>query len=151
MGDNDTVIGGSLPQRLMSCLKTLDLFLKQSEPIVTSFVPSDKSTSSSIAGEIRLDLVHAVCHILGISEPNALNPDASLGDLGLDSMMNVEVKQTLERGYDIVMETKEIRKLTVNNMRSIANTGHSLTLANKRVEQMVQDSDTNVDDLKPEY
>ncbi|XP_053376816.1 fatty acid synthase-like [Mercenaria mercenaria] len=151
MGDNDTVIGGALPQRLPSCLKTFDVFLNQSEPVVTSFVPSDKNTSSSIAGKIGLDLVHVVCHILGISEPNALNPDASLGDLGLDSMMNVEVKQTLERGYDIIMETKEIRKLTVNNMRSIANTGHILTVANKRVEQMVQDSDTNVDDLKPEY
>lgn len=52
---------------------------------------------------------------------NSLNPDASLGDLGLDSLMGVEVRQTLERDYDIVMAMREIRQLTVNKLRELAN------------------------------
>lgn len=65
MGDNDTVIGGTLPQRITSCLMTLDTFLNQSEPVVSSFVPADKETNNSSAGENKPDLVLAICHILG--------------------------------------------------------------------------------------
>ena len=58
-----------------------------------------------------------VYHILvlcmvGIKDANAVNSDLTLGDLGLDSLMGVEIKQTLERDYDISMAAKEIRALT---------------------------------------
>lgn len=51
-----------------------------------------------------------------------LNPDASLADLGLDSLMGVEVRQTLERDYDIVMAMRDIRQLTINKLREMSNT-----------------------------
>ncbi|XP_060583977.1 fatty acid synthase-like [Ruditapes philippinarum] len=150
MGDNDTVIGGTLPQRITSCLMTLDLFLNQLEPVVSSFVPADKQTDSNNASDNKIDLVLAVCHILGISEPSSVNPDASLGDLGLDSMMSVEVKQTLERGFDIVMGTREIRQLTVNKLQSIANNDSALVAVDsKSLEQVHEDSGKNVVELMP--
>lgn len=34
---------------------------------------------------------------------NSISVDASLGDLGLDSLMGVEIKQTLERDFDLVL------------------------------------------------
>lgn len=48
----------------------------------------------------------------GIKDSSSVNPDLTLGDLGLDSLMGVEIKQTLERDYDISMAAKEIRALT---------------------------------------
>lgn len=51
---------------------------------------------------------------------NSLNADASLADLGLDSLMGVEVRQTLERDYDIVMAMREIRQLTINKLRELS-------------------------------
>lgn len=51
---------------------------------------------------------------------NSLNVDASLADLGLDSLMGVEVRQTLERDYDIVMAMREIRQLTINKLRELS-------------------------------
>lgn len=51
---------------------------------------------------------------------SSLNADASLADLGLDSLMGVEVRQTLERDYDIVMAMREIRQLTINKLRELA-------------------------------
>lgn len=51
---------------------------------------------------------------------NSLNADASLADLGLDSLMGVEVRQTLERDYDIVMAMRDIRQLTINKLRALA-------------------------------
>ena len=65
MGTNDTVIGGTLPQRITSCLDTLDLFLNQSESVVSSFVPADKIVSSSHKASDKPDLVLSVCHVLG--------------------------------------------------------------------------------------
>ena len=49
-----------------------------------------------------------------------MNPDTTLADLGLDSLMGVEVKQTLERDFDLVMPMTEIRKLTFNKLREVS-------------------------------
>lgn len=38
MGDNNTVVGGTLPQRMPSCLSCLDLFLSWNHPVVSRSV-----------------------------------------------------------------------------------------------------------------
>lgn len=55
----------------------------------------------------------------GVRDVSSLNTDASLADLGLDSLMGVEVRQTLERDYDIVMSMREIRHLTIKNLQEL--------------------------------
>lgn len=50
---------------------------------------------------------------------NNLNVDTSLADLGLDSLMGVEIRQILERDYDIVMSMREIRQLTISKLREL--------------------------------
>lgn len=67
MGGNDTVIGGTLPQRIASCLEVLDLFLCQQQPVMSSFVLAEKMVVKSEAGSQR-NLVDAVGHILGKSQ-----------------------------------------------------------------------------------
>lgn len=57
---------------------------------------------------------------VGVRDISNLNPDASLADLGLDSLMGVEVRQTLERDYDIVMQMRDIRQLTINKLREMS-------------------------------
>ncbi|XP_019721138.1 fatty acid synthase [Hippocampus comes] len=120
MGGNDAVIGGTLPQRMASCLDVLDHFLCQRSPVMSSFVLAERIVAKSEAGSQK-DLVDAVAHILGVRDVNSLNADASLADLGLDSLMGVEVRQTLERDYDIVMAMREIRQLTINKLRELSN------------------------------
>lgn len=51
---------------------------------------------------------------------NSLNADTSLSDLGLDSLMGVEVRQTLERDYDLVMTMRDVRLLTINKLRELS-------------------------------
>lgn len=41
-----------------------------------------------------------------------LSQNSSLADLGMDSMMAIEIQQTLEREFDIFLSTQEIRNLT---------------------------------------
>ena len=67
MGDNETVIGGTLPQRISSCLDVLDRFLCQQQPVMSSFVLAERTVVKSEAGSQR-NLVDAVAHILGKSK-----------------------------------------------------------------------------------
>lgn len=55
------------------------------------------------------DVLQTIAHILGNADPSRLDPNANLGDLGLDSLMGVEIKQTLERQYDVALSMKDIR------------------------------------------
>jgi hypothetical protein len=65
-------------------------------------------------------------------------------------MMSVEVKQSLERGFDIVMGTREIRQLTVNKLQSIANNDSApVAVDSKSLEQVHEDSGKNVVELMP--
>ncbi|XP_077481477.1 fatty acid synthase [Stigmatopora argus] len=120
MGGNEAVIGGTLPQRIASCLHVLDQFLCQRNPVMSSFVLAERTVVKSEMGSQK-DLVEAIAHILGVRDVNSLNADASLADLGLDSLMGVEVRQTLERDYDIVMAMRDIRQLTINKLRELSN------------------------------
>uniref|UniRef100_A0A8D0GNS8 Fatty acid synthase n=1 Tax=Sphenodon punctatus TaxID=8508 RepID=A0A8D0GNS8_SPHPU len=121
MGSNDTVVGGTLPQRLSSCLEVLDHFLNQPHPVMSSFVLAEKVSVRSDGGGQR-DLVEAVAHILGVRDISSLNANSSLADLGLDSLMGVEVRQTLERDYDIIMSMRDIRLLTINKLWELSST-----------------------------
>ncbi|XP_068717598.1 fatty acid synthase-like [Montipora capricornis] len=123
-GSNETVIGGTLPQRMSSCLSVLDRFLSQEHPVMSSYVPASKITSKSDK-QSGSDLVGAVAHILGVKDVSTINPDTTLSDLGLDSLMGVEIHQTLERDFDIQMNMKDVRLLTVHKMRELTSTSSS--------------------------
>ncbi|XP_060796063.1 fatty acid synthase isoform X1 [Neoarius graeffei] len=120
MGGNDAVIGGTLPQRMASCLEVLDRFLSQQHAVMSSFVLAERVQVAKGEGSGQKDLVEMVGHILGVRDVSSLNPDTSLADLGLDSLMGVEVRQTLERDYDLVMAMRDIRQLTINKLREMS-------------------------------
>ncbi|NWW67096.1 FAS synthase, partial [Ifrita kowaldi] len=119
MGNKDIVVGGTIPQQISSCLEVLDVFLNQPHPVMSSFVLAEKVSVKAEGGSQR-DLVEAVAHILGVRDVSSLNAESSLADLGLDSLMGVEVRQMLERDYDIVMTMREIRLLTINKLRELS-------------------------------
>uniref|UniRef100_A0A8C7EDZ7 Fatty acid synthase n=1 Tax=Nothoprocta perdicaria TaxID=30464 RepID=A0A8C7EDZ7_NOTPE len=119
LGNKEVVVGGTIPQQISSCLEVLDIFLNLPHPVMSSFVLAEKVSVKSEGGSQR-DLVEAVAHILGVRDISSLNAESSLADLGLDSLMGVEVRQTLERDYDIVMTMREIRLLTINKLRELS-------------------------------
>ncbi|XP_064637682.1 fatty acid synthase-like isoform X2 [Lineus longissimus] len=129
MGGNDTVIGGTLPQRINSCMSTLDHFLHQSHPVVSSFVMAEKLIKTKDSAAKHANLVSAVANILGVKDPSTIKPDIMLADMGLDSLMGVEVKQTLERDFDLHLAMQEIRQLTFTKLREIA---HNVAEAEER-------------------
>lgn len=121
LGGNDVVIGGySVPQRIHSCLDTLDRLMSMSNEqcaIVSSVV---KVTSNKNAmGINKGDLLGTICHILGIKNASTLDPNSTLGELGMDSLMAIEIKQGLEREFDIVLSTAEIRNMTIKRLKEM--------------------------------
>lgn len=70
--------------------------------------------------------------ITGIKDLQTINQQSTLAELGMDSMMGVEIKQTLEREYQIYLSAEDIRKLNfaklvgMNNERS-DNNNHNET------------------------
>lgn len=53
MGDNNTVVGGTLPQRMPSCLSALDNFLSWNHPIVSSYIKVGVGALEKISGLSR--------------------------------------------------------------------------------------------------
>ncbi|KAM6164687.1 fatty acid synthase [Rhynchocyon petersi] len=126
MGTNDTVIGGTLPQRIASCLEVLDLFLNQPHPVLSSFVLAEKRARAHEEGDGQRDLLKAVAHILGIRDLAAVNLESSLVDLGLDSLMGVEVRQMLEREHDLVLSMREVQQLTLRKLQDLSSQAPSV-------------------------
>lgn len=62
MGGNDTVVGGTLPQRMPSCLATIDNFLQQPDPVLASLVLAEKQKGKA---DGTVSVIDAVANILG--------------------------------------------------------------------------------------
>lgn len=122
MGGNDTEVGGTLPQRMSSCLNTIDSFLQQPNAVVASMVLAEKRKKGSGDGG-QVSLTDAVANILGIKDAKTVSPAATLADLGMDSLMGAEIKQTLERNYDVVLSAQEIRVLTFGKLEELGSGG----------------------------
>ncbi len=113
LGDNSTVVGGTLPQRIPSCLQALDTFMSWQHPIVSSYVRAETKVKRAVGpGEIA----QAIAQVLGVTDASQLDPDATLGDLGLDSLMGAEIKQVVEHHYEIVLSMKDTRNVRGLNL-----------------------------------
>ncbi|XP_043471863.1 fatty acid synthase [Leptopilina heterotoma] len=118
MGNNETEVGGTLPQRMASCLMTMDSFLQQPHPVLASMVLAERQKAGDSSGQVNL--LDAVGNILGIKDVKTVNMNNSLADLGMDSLMGTEIKQTLERNYDLVLSAQEIRALTFGKLLELS-------------------------------
>ena len=121
-GSNDTIVGGTLPQRMASCLETIDYFLQRAKhcPVVSSYVLAEKLQKSSGSNEKTVSLIETIANILGISDASTMSSESTLADLGLDSLGSVEIKQLLEQKYSVSLpNSKEIQQLTIKRLKEI--------------------------------
>lgn len=112
----DMEIGGTLQQRISSCLVELDPLLTTKEPIVASMVVAEKRVGSGGKGNI----IESVLNIMGIRDIKSISMSASLSEVGMDSLMAVEIKQTLEREFEIFLTPQDLRSLTFSKLQEYA-------------------------------
>ncbi|KAF5280721.1 hypothetical protein FQA39_LY18004 [Lamprigera yunnana] len=108
-------IGGTLQQRVSSCLTVLDTFLTQDESIVSSTVVAEKRSRAEGASGV----IEVVRTIMGITDLKTISENTPLPDLGMDSLSGLEIKQTLERECEIFLNAKEIRTLSFTKLKEI--------------------------------
>ncbi|KAF2885751.1 hypothetical protein ILUMI_20424 [Ignelater luminosus] len=116
---NDAVVCGTLPQHIPSCLATIDTFLQQPHTIVSTLVLAEKHKNGEATSEISI--VDAVADILGVKYGKTVQLNATLSDLGMDSLMSAEIKVTLERNYHLTLSVQEIRALTFGRLTELSN------------------------------
>ena len=105
--NKELVIGGTLQQKISSCLEVLDVLLKHDYPVVSSMVVAEKHQKGD-----ALSAVDAVAHVLGIKDMKTVSQYTTFAELGMDSMMGTEVIQLLEKDFEIYTTSKDLLSLT---------------------------------------
>ncbi|CAG7831785.1 unnamed protein product [Allacma fusca] len=113
MGGKDVDVAGVAPQKIASCLEMFDLFLNQSHPVMSSFVPVSRIASKD---EGTQTLTGLVAHILAIKNIAKVKMGATLIELGMDSLMATEIKILLEDKKGISLPATSIGQLTFSNL-----------------------------------
>lgn len=117
----DVELYGLLQQRLASCLSALDQLIMCDDPIVASMVIPLKSNQANA----KENFLQTILNILGIRNIKSVPITSTLSDFGVDSLMIVEIKQTLEREFDIFLTNEQVRALTLNDIKNVTeNTGN---------------------------
>lgn len=110
----DMEIGGTLQQRISSCLQELDNLLSTNDAIVSSMVVAEKRRIKS--GNI----METVLSIMSIRDLKSVSMGTSLSETGMDSLMAVEIKQTLEREFELFLTPQDLRTMTFQRLQEIS-------------------------------
>ncbi|XP_050502323.1 fatty acid synthase-like [Diabrotica virgifera virgifera] len=108
-------IGGTLQQKISNCLNVLNTLLRQKQAtVVSSMVVAEKR-----GGVGSNSVVDTVINILGLTDAKLISHHATLPELGMDSMTGVEIKQTLEREFEIFLAPKDMKTMTLHKLKEI--------------------------------
>ncbi|XP_069124449.1 fatty acid synthase-like isoform X2 [Argopecten irradians] len=147
VASDKTVVGGTLPQRLVSCLEVLGTLLHQQHPVVSSYVPTQTDDLGTQAQGQKKDITTAVLQVIGIQPGNLPSSDKPLADIGLDSLMLAEIKQLLDHEFDLSISVDEIRSLTIRGLRNMLKEDLDCSEANTTLGNSASNLSITKDDL----
>lgn len=115
--DIESGTAGALPQKMHSCLTTMDILLQQAHAVVGSMVLAEKQNYIVSNGD--LGLVSSVANVLGIENTKSINKSSNLMELGMDSLMSTEIKHILEKHLNHVVASREIKEMTFDELEKM--------------------------------
>ncbi|XP_063914245.1 fatty acid synthase-like [Zophobas morio] len=133
-------VRGMMPQKMTSCLSTMDAVLQQTNPVVSSTVFQPKNIESMKTREVGM--TEAVATILGIEDVSKVGDSVSFVDLGMDSTMVAEIRQILRYNYDLALKVAEVRALTFRQLSELEERSESVTTVASTNHH--EDSDLNL-------
>lgn len=116
---NDMVLLGTQAQRMHCCLDTIDKCLQSDVSVAISYVKADDE-SSSASGSGNVDILNVITRLLGLKDISNLDPEITLGGLGVDSLIAVEIKQALDKTTGTQTTVREVRDLTIARLVQIS-------------------------------
>ncbi|KAJ8963945.1 hypothetical protein NQ314_005276 [Rhamnusium bicolor] len=111
----ELAIGGTLQQPISSCLRVLDGFLTQNDEVIVSSMVVAEKQGLGVADNI----VDAVINVLGVTNIKTISIHSTMAELGMDSMTAVEIKQILERDFEVILNATEMRTMTLARLKEI--------------------------------
>lgn len=97
-------------QNINNCLNVVDTLLMSPEPIVSSYIVKQKVEMK------KRDLASIVLDSLGINDISSISVNSTMTELGMDSLINNEIKQLLKHEFNINISTEQLRELTVKQL-----------------------------------
>ncbi|XP_053214097.1 fatty acid synthase-like [Panonychus citri] len=116
-GVNIDSIRGTAAQRIHSCFSVLERALVYPSPVVSSWLQEIDRKKVSFGSR---GIIGAISHILGIKDINSLDPNVTLGELGMDSLMAIEIQHVLEKQYSISAIPQEIRAFKISKLKELS-------------------------------
>jgi fatty acid synthase len=115
----DMEIGGTLQQRISSCLEELDTLMTVPSSIVASMVVAEKRYTGGAKGGI----IDMIMNIMSIKDTKTISMETKLSELGMDSLMTVEISQALEREFNLTVTPQELRSMTLLQLKAFESDG----------------------------
>lgn len=97
-------------QNINNCLNVMNTLLMSPEPIVSSYIVQQKVEIK------KRDLLSIVLHSLGINDITSISVNSTMTELGMDSLLNNEIKQLMKHEFDVNISTEELRESTVKKL-----------------------------------
>jgi len=63
--------------------------------------------------------IRACGYFLGIQNPSSVKAVSTLADLGMDSLMAVDIKQTIERSFGLSLSNTQIQQLKFSELDKV--------------------------------
>lgn len=64
-------------------------------------------------------IINIFIFVLGIQDIASVKPTSTLADLGMDSLMGVDIKQTIERNYGLSLNNTQIQQLKFSELDKV--------------------------------
>ena len=109
----DMEMGGTIMQTISSCLDELDRLILNEHPIVSSMVIAEKCHSNDLNGNI----IDTIMNIMSIRDHKSVSMETTLSEMGMDSLMTVEIQQILEHQYDLFISQQILRSMTLSQLQ----------------------------------
>jgi len=65
------------------------------------------------------DIFNIFFYNSGIQDPHSVKPASTLADLGMDSLMGVDIKQTIERMFGFSLNNTQIQQLKFSELDNV--------------------------------
>ena len=112
---NDMILLGSRAQRMHSCFESINAFLQGDSPVCLSYIKADPQTETS-SGSESIDILSVITRLLGLKDMTSMDQEITLGGLGVDSLIAVEIKQALDKSLGTNISAKEVRNITIASL-----------------------------------
>jgi fatty acid synthase len=110
---------GLLAQRMPTCFAVLDMFLRLPYPIVSTLTTGQVMSRTA---NTKDSLLQQLAGYFG-ADSKQFADSATLGDIGIDSLISVEVQKRLEREFERSIPLTLIKNITVGQLRKAENIG----------------------------